>query len=99
HESAEAALEPAAWSATPLAASLSVGDRITISSGKGERVLEVVAIAEVEPAPVVTRAAGAPPPARKVTVTCRDTSSPDGQLVTFEVPADATPGAAGRPLI
>lgn len=96
HEAAGAAIEPAAWSsaAAPFAVGLvSVGDRVTFSNAKGERVLEVIAIAEVEPAPVAPHAAATPAP-RRIIITCRDLSTPDAQLVTFEGPAEASPGAA-----
>lgn len=92
HENAGAALEPAAWSAAPFAAGLSVGDRITISGGKTERVLEVVAVADNEPASAAgSRRAEAG--ARKLVVTCRDVSTPDGRLVTFEVLTETPSGA------
>lgn len=90
----DAAIEPAAWSVAPFATGLSVGDRITISSGKADRVLEVVALTEVER----TEGAGASEAhgaaARNIAVTCRDTSTPDGRLVTFLIPAEATPRTA-----
>lgn len=90
-ESAGATLEPAAWSAAPFAAGLSVGDRITIASGKAERVLEVVAITEVEPADDASARTAQGAAAPDVAVTCRDTSTPDGRLVTFLVPAESAP--------
>jgi hypothetical protein len=95
HEGQGAALEPAAWSA-PLAASLSVGDRITISSGKSERVLQVIAVADVEPAPGQAAATAGTSPAilRNIAVTCRDTSTPDGRLITFLTPAVSTEASA-----
>lgn len=88
----DGAIEPAAWS-PPLAAGLSVGDRITISSGKAERILEVVTISEVEPAPAAS-AAGTP--IHQVAVTCRDLSTAEGRLTTFLMPAD-TPPAPAKP--
>jgi hypothetical protein len=90
HDSAGAALEPAAWSAAPFAANIAVGDRITISGAKGDRVLEVVTIADVEPA---SEAAGHARALRKIVVTCRDLSTPDKRLVTFEIPVETPPGA------
>jgi hypothetical protein len=87
HDNGEALVEPAAWSA-PLAAGLAIGDRITISSGKTERILQVIAVADVEPASGA--AAGAVP--RQVAVTCRDVTAPEGRLVTFIAPADTAPG-------
>lgn len=84
-------IEPASWAAAPFAADLSVGDRITISSGKDEHVLEVVAVSE-SPTADAARAAAAPD-ARNVVVTLRDTSAPDGRVVTFSAPADPAPRA------
>lgn len=82
HEGADAALEPAAWSA-PLAAGLAPGDRITISAGKVERVLQVVT---VDPAPAGEGNL------RQVRVTCRDVNAPDAHPVTFTAPADTIQG-------
>lgn len=79
-----AALEPAAWA--PLVSGLSVGDRITISGGKADRLLEVVAIANVEPTAASQKVAG------HVAVTCRDLSTPDHALTTFLVPAGSSLG-------
>lgn len=79
-----AALESAAWA--PLVSGLSVGDRITISSGKAERVLEVIAIANVEPT------AGHQKLVDQVAVTCRDLSTPDRAFTTFLVPAGSSLG-------
>jgi hypothetical protein len=97
HE-AQGALEPATWSAT-FAAGLSVGDRITVSGGKSERVLEVIAVADVEPAPGQPAASGAAPATHHIAVTCRDLSTPEGRLVTFLTPAGSvTPSAKFRAL-
>jgi hypothetical protein len=99
HE-AQGAIEPAAWS-VPFAAGLSVGDRITISSGKSERVLQVIAVADVEPAPGQPAASGAAgqPATHPIAVTCRDMSTPEGRLVTFLTPAGSvTPSAKFRAL-
>jgi hypothetical protein len=79
-----AALEPATWA--PLVSGLSVVDRIAISSGKSERVLEVVAIANIEPAADLQKLAG------HVAVTCRDLSTPDRAFTTFLVPAGSSLG-------
>jgi hypothetical protein len=93
HEADGAAIEPAAWT-TPLAvARIAVGDRISLPGDKARRVLEVVAIADVEPTPGVREPAAAP----QIAVTCRDLSSPDGKLVTFLAPATTPVSAAGRP--
>lgn len=92
HETGGAAIEPAAWSAGPLVAGLAVGDRITISNAKGDRVLEVTAIADVAPTPGATTTHGARTEPQKVAVTCRDTGDPDGRSVTFEVPSEAVMG-------
>lgn len=98
HGNGEAALEQAAWSPSPIAAGFSVGSRITISNGKGtaDRVLEVIAIADVEPIPGANKVEPGNV-AHKVAITCRDLSSPDGRLMTFEAPAELAP--ASRPLI
>jgi hypothetical protein len=94
HDSQQgAALEPAAWS-VPFAAGLSVGDRVTISSGKSERVLQVIAVADVEPTPGQPAPTGAAPPTHHIAVTCRDMSTPDGRLVTFLTPATTTSASA-----
>lgn len=82
-----AALEPAAWS-PPLATGLAIGDRITISAGKSERVLQVVAIADIEPSNPIVAATAGNTPIRHVTVTCRDVNAPDARPVTFIAPAD-----------
>lgn len=89
---ADAAYEPAAWA--PLPGGLNAGDRITISSGKSERVLEVVAVSPVDTAVGTASAPG------HVAVTCRDLSTPNHQLVTFLMPEGATLAArkAGRTL-
>lgn len=91
-----ASVEPAAWSA-PMAAGLAVGDRFTIPGGKSDRVLQVIAIADVEPAPG-TLQTGTGSSGRQIAITCRDLSAADGhgQLVTFVVPAD-TNLASQRP--
>jgi hypothetical protein len=76
-------IEPAAWSAQS-ALGVAVGDKITIASGKSQRILEVVGVSEL-PASVTrietdTAAAGS----RQVLVTCRDTGGgQDGELVRF----------------
>jgi hypothetical protein len=101
HETDGAALEPAAWT-TPLAAArVSVGDRITVpgdtvSGNKAQRVLEVVAIADVVPAPGATTASDHEASAQ-IAVTCRDLTSADGKLVTFLAPAAGQVSAAGKP--
>jgi hypothetical protein len=79
-----AALESAAWA--PLVSGLSVGDRITISGGKADRILEVVAIANVESAQDHKAQAD------HVAVTCRDLSAPDRAFTTFLVPAGSSLG-------
>lgn len=86
HEAEGAAIEPAAWSA-PFAGNVTVGDRITIASGKAQRVLEVVAVSLVEPTPGTAEAARAEPAPRQIAVTCRDLTAPDGRLTTFLAPA------------
>lgn len=78
-------LEPAAWGSEPLAAVFAVGDRITIANGKSQRVLEVVAVSDVGSAE-----GAAATDAHNVVVTFRDTSSPEGHLVTLSVPEAQT---------
>jgi len=96
HEARGASLEPAAWSA-PFAAGVSVGDRITISAGKTERVLEVVAMSVVVPPPA--EAGKAESRIQHMAVTCRDLGTPDGRLVTFLSPVDdSASGKAARTL-
>ncbi len=95
HDNNGAALEPAAWSAP--VAGLSIGDRITISAGKTERVLKVIAMTEIEPSSAIVKASGASNgngAIRQVAVTCRDVHAPDTQSVTFIVPADTVQGPA-----
>jgi hypothetical protein len=75
----DGAIEPAAWSA-PIAEDVAVGDRITIATAKAQRVLEVVAVSVVEPAPGTASTSTA---ARQIAVTCRDLSTPNGRLTTF----------------
>jgi hypothetical protein len=81
-DAADASLEPAAWA--PLASGLTVGDRITIASGKSERILEVVAVSPVENVGRTANSAG------HIAVTCRDLSTPNRQLVTFLIPEGST---------
>lgn len=83
-----ASFEPAAWA--PLLSGISVGDRITVASGKSERLLEVIAIANVENMSTPRAAAS------HVAVTCRDLSAPDRAFTTFLVPAGT---ALGKPKI
>lgn len=94
HQANGATLEPAAWSA-PLAGGLNIGDRITISSGKTERVLKVVALTDVEPSNAIAKASGTGDESvRQVAVTCRDVNAPDARPVTFIVPANTVQGPA-----
>ena len=68
-------------------------ERTIQDASGGTRVLEVVAISDIEPASDTAHADRASAP-RKIAITCRDLSTPDGRLVTFEGPAEMTPGAA-----
>ncbi|MDQ8700114.1 hypothetical protein [Hyphomicrobium sp. LHD-15] len=97
HDAQGAALEPAAWS-VPLTGGLSVGDRITISSGKSERVLQVIAVADVEPTPGQPATSEANSAPRHIAVTCRDLSTSDGRLVTFLTPTTPASSAKFRAL-
>jgi hypothetical protein len=63
---------------------VSVGDRITITTGGRERILDVVAIDRLESSLVLTSSEG---PARLLLVTCRDQSSPEGRPVRFLIEA------------
>lgn len=79
---ANARIEPAAWAA-PTALGLAAGDHITITSGKSQRVLEVVSVSDVA-ADGVTRIEKDKADGGQVLVTCRDTSGgKDGQLIRF----------------
>ena len=89
HDGSEGTLEQAAWQTAPFAAGIvSIGDRITFSNAKGDRILEVVAVTEMP----VTHASGTAAPARKIAITCRDLSTPEGRLITFEAPVGGGPG-------
>lgn len=97
-ESDGVSVEPAAWSG-PMAPGLAVGDRFTLPGSKSDRVLEVIAIADVEPTPGAVQT-GATAPGRQVAITCRDlTAQDDGraELVTFVVPAGTTLASQKRP--
>lgn len=97
-ESDGASVEPAAWSG-PRAAGLAVGDRFTIPGDKSDRVLQVIAIADVEPAPGTLQAhSPASSSAREIAITCRDLSASNShaELVTFVIPAN-TNLASERP--
>lgn len=96
-ESDGASVEPAAWSG-PMAPGLTVGDRFTLPGSKSERVLQVIAIADVEPAPGAAQT-GAAAQGRQVAITCRDLSAQDGHasLVTFVVPAGTALASQKQP--
>ncbi len=64
---------------------VAVGDRITISSGGQDRVLDVVTIDKLDSALVL---ASSERPARLLLVTCRDQSNPDAKPVRFLLEAD-----------
>jgi hypothetical protein len=64
---------------------VAVGDRITISSGGHDRVLDVVTIDKLDSALVL---ASSERPARLLLVTCRDQSNPDAKPVRFLLEAD-----------
>jgi hypothetical protein len=91
-------VQSAAWAGSgPEALGFAVGDHISISSGGGAtRVLEVVSISELPAAK--TQIEVGPTAVHAVMVTCRDTASADGQLVTFETSvAQPAPAAAKHP--
>jgi hypothetical protein len=97
HEADGGALEPAAWS-VPLADDVAVGDRITISTAKSQRILEVVAVSVVEALPGAAGAEHGSHGARQLAVTCREVSSPDGRMTTFITQAGTAPGKVSRAL-
>lgn len=94
HATSEGAeMETVRWSA-PRAADLAIGDRINVPNRKGSRILEVVAVANVEPPPEAL-APGTLDSRRRtsknqIAVTFRDltTANGTGPLVTFVVPAE-----------
>ncbi len=77
-------------SAASLTKPVSVGDRITISSGGRERILDVVTIDKLDSSLFLT---SSDRPARLLLVTCRDQTSPESRPVRFlmeagdEIPA------------
>jgi hypothetical protein len=93
HDEAGAALEPAAWS-TPLLGNVAVGTRITFSTGQDAHEFEVVAVTEIAPSPGAATQASNGHVERRLAITCRDLSSPDRQLQTFETTISVAPGAA-----
>ncbi len=91
-------IEPAAWSAQA-ALGLAIGDKITIASGKSQRVLEVVSMTDL-PASVTRVETGKVAGGHQVLVTCRDTSREGGELVRFvsySGPAPTTTASAKPP--
>jgi hypothetical protein len=92
---------PASWS-TPLTASLdvSVGDRITVTSGGTKRTLEVIEVSDV-PANVTRIDVNDGSQGRRLVV-CRDLTAGSGYLVRFltqpEPPMDASSSATPRVL-
>lgn len=92
HEATDGAIEPAAWSAGPQGARMSVGDRITISNAKGDRTLEVIAVDEVA-APQAAGQPGLDQAQRKLVIKCRDLGMPESRVLTFEAPLDAGPAS------
>ena len=89
-------IQAASWPGTGTEAlGLAVGDHISISSNGATRVLEVVSISDVPAAKTQIEVGSAA--AHSVTVTCRDTASADGQLVTFVTTATDTGTAAKHP--
>ena len=96
-ESDGVSVEPAAWTG-PMAPGLAVGDRFTLPGGNSDRILKVVAIADVEPAPGAVQT-GASNTGRQVAITCRDLTAEDGraELVTFVVPAGTALASQKQP--
>jgi hypothetical protein len=87
-------IQSASWPGTENLG-LAVGDHISISSNGATRVLEVVSISELPAAKTQIEVGSAA--AHSVTVTCRDTASADGQLVTFVTTATDTGTAVKHP--
>ncbi len=73
----------------PIAQPVTIGDRITIASDGGERVLSVVDVRELDSK--IIPIASAEPPARLLLVTCRDQGRTDGRAVRFVIEADDDP--------
>ena len=71
---------------TPLSKPVAVGDRITISSGGHDRVLNVVKVDRLDSSIVQASTQRATTPL--LLVTCRDESKPDGRPVRFLIEAD-----------
>jgi hypothetical protein len=86
-------VQPAAWQGSD-ALGLAVGDHISIANGGSTRVLEVVSISEIPVAK--TQIQVGPATVHQVAVTCRDTASPDGQLLTFVTSASQPASAASK---
>lgn len=93
HEEAGAAIEPAAWS-TPFIGNVAVGSRITFSTGQDAREFEVVTVTEIAQAPGAAAQAANGHVERRFAITCRDLSTPDRPLQTFETTISIAPGAA-----
>jgi hypothetical protein len=71
--------------ALPLAKPVAVGDRITITSGGRERILNVVTIDKLDSSLILT---SSEQPARLLLVTCRDETDPEARPVRFLIEAD-----------
>lgn len=72
----------------PVLKPVTVGDRITITSGGRERVLHVVAVDPLASSIVPTASKQRPAPL--LLVTCRDDANPAGRPVRFLIEADET---------
>lgn len=95
HDGDGTKLQAAAWLGSE-ALGLAVGDHISIANGGATRVLEVISISEVPAAKTQIQVGSAG--VHQVTVTCRDTGSADGQLVTFVTSAaQPVPSTAKHP--
>jgi hypothetical protein len=85
-------LEPVLWT-TPVVA----GEKIVIGTGKGQRILEVISVEEIEtPSTRLDMASGSD---RRFVVTCRNASSADERILRFEIVAEKASGTgpAKRP--
>jgi len=98
--SASGRIEPVAWAAQA-ALSVTVGDRITIASGKSQRILEVVGVTEL-PASVTRIETEKASGGHQVLVTCRETSGDRGgeliRFVSYAGPSAASPAKPPRAL-
>lgn len=97
HEQAGAAIEPAAWS-VPFIGNVAVGSRITFSTGADTHDFEVIAVTEIAPGAETAAQSPNGHTERRIAITCRDLSAPNGQLQTFETIVSMPPAKTARAL-